>query len=117
MATLSLQLREELNKAHVLLFYCTREYLLTDCRVGTHLLLANLDMHRLFNIAAVLTSESLHLFGPCSAKHESLAVRAHVAHNALQLLLEAHVLQQSTYYSSLEVGNVCHARELARLKF
>ena len=113
MATLSLQLREELNEAHILFFNRACEDLLSNCRVGTHLLLTNLDMHRLFNIAAVLTSESLHLFGPCSAKHESLSVRAHVAHYALQLLLEAHVLQQITYYSSLEVGNVCHAKELA----
>ena len=113
MATLSLKLREELNEAHILFFDCAREHLLTDCRVGSHLLLANLDMNRLLNIAAVLTGESLHLFGPCSAKHESLAVGAHVPHNPLQLLLEAHVLQQSTYYSSLEVGNACHATESA----
>ena len=92
LATLRLQLGEQLHKLHVLLRLCAAVDALFDRRVRRHFLLADLDVERLLNIAAVLPGEGLHVLGPRRAEHQRLPVGPHVPHYPLQLLLETHVL-------------------------
>ena len=92
LAALCLQLGQQLDKLHVLLRLSAAVDALFDRRVRCHFLLADLDVERLLNIAAVLAGEGLHVLGPRCAEHQRLPVGAHVPHYSLKLLLETHVL-------------------------
>jgi hypothetical protein len=94
LTSICLQLGQKLNESDIFFFSCDTENLLLDLGVcSCLLLLANLDIDRLFNIADIFFGKRLDFLRPCRTKHESLSVRSHMTHDSLKLRLKAQVLQ------------------------
>ena len=83
LSSISLQLAEQFDKSDIFLLHGACEDLLFDRWVGCHFFLSNLDANRSLNVAAVLEGEGLNFLGPGGAKHECLAVGAHMPHDPL----------------------------------
>jgi len=96
LASLSLKLSQQLDKPHVFLLFSHAKHLLLYLRVGHGLVLTDLDVNRLFDVAAVVARQGLDFLWPGGAEHECLPVGPHVSDQSLKLLFEAHVLKSST---------------------